>query len=82
MIAQMITYLRERPAVMKWIFIAYLGFALVFDFFADRSEAHFWGDNIIGFWAIFGLLGCLLMIVFCKGLSHVWLERDTDHYDK
>jgi hypothetical protein len=28
------------------------------------------------------LVGCLSMIVFCKGLSHVWLERDTDYYDK
>ena len=33
MIAQVITYLRERSGMMKWIFIAYLGFALVFDFF-------------------------------------------------
>ncbi len=82
MIAQFLTYLRERPAMLKWILIAYLGFALVFDFFVDRSEAHFWGDHIVGYWAIFGLLGCLLMIVFCKGLSHVWLERDTDYYDK
>jgi drug/metabolite transporter (DMT)-like permease len=82
MIAQVITYLRERSEMMKWIFIAYLGFALVFDFFADRHHAHFWADHIIGFWAIFGLVGCLAMIVFCKGLSHVWLERDTDYYDK
>ncbi|MCK9173443.1 hypothetical protein [Desulfuromonas thiophila] len=82
MIVHVITYLRERPAMLKWLFMAYLAFALVFDFFADRHHAHFWGDNIIGFWAIFGLIGCLLMIVFCKGLSHVWLERDTDYYDK
>jgi drug/metabolite transporter (DMT)-like permease len=82
MIAQVITYLRERSEMMKWIFFVYLGFTLVFDFFADRHHTHFWGDNIIGFWAIFALVGCLLIIVICKGLSHVWLERDTDYYDK
>ncbi len=82
MIVQFLTYLRERPAMLKWILFAYLGFALVFDFFADRSGAHFWGDHIIGFWSMFALLGILLMIVLSKGLSHVWLERGTDYYDK
>jgi len=82
MIVQFLTYLRERPAMLKWMLFAYLGFTLVFDFFADRSEIHFWGDHVIGFWSIFALVGILLMIVISKGLSHVWLERDTDYYDK
>ncbi|MEA3361974.1 MAG: hypothetical protein U9Q61_01665 [Thermodesulfobacteriota bacterium] len=82
MIVNFLTYLRERPSFLKWLFLAYLAFALVFDFFADRHHAHFWGDHLVGFWAVFGLVGCLAMIVFCKGLSHVWLERDKDHYDK
>ncbi|OQY19505.1 MAG: hypothetical protein B6I36_03930 [Desulfobacteraceae bacterium 4572_35.1] len=82
MIVQFLTYLRERPTMLKWLFMAILVFCLVFDFFAERHHAHFWGDHLIEFWAVFGLVGCLGMIVFCKGLSHVWLERDTDHYDK
>lgn len=82
MIVNFLTYLRERPGLLKWSFMAYLAFAVVFDFFAERHEAHFWGDNLVGFFAVFGLVGCLALIVFCKGLSHVWLERDKDHYDK
>ena len=44
--------------------------------------AHFFGDSIMGFWSVFGIFGCLGMIVVCKGLSHVWLEKEEDYYDK
>jgi hypothetical protein len=27
-------------------------------------------------------LGCLGMIVICKGLAHVWLEKEENYYDK
>lgn len=82
MIVNFLTYLRERTSLLKWLFMAYLVFAVVFDFFAKRKYAHFWGDSLIGYWAVFAFVGCLAMIVFCKGLSHVWLERDKDYYDK
>jgi len=82
MIVNFLTYLRERPVFLKWLLVAFLAFSVVYDLFVDRHHAEFWGDHIVGFWAIFGFLGCLGMIVFCKGLSHVWLERGTDHYDK
>lgn len=80
--AKIVSFLRDNSDTLKWIFFAYLAFAVVFDFFADRHHAHFWADYIIGFWAIFGLIGCLGMIVICKGISHVWLMKDEDYYDK
>ncbi len=81
MIARWIDTLRERANIVRGCFFAFLGFAVLFDFIIDRPKPHFFGDTIIGFWSIFGLLGCLLMIIICKGLSHVWLERKEDPYD-
>lgn len=81
-IAKMIGYLRDHSQIVKWIFFGFLAFAIAFDFFAERHEPHFWGDNVIGFWTGFGLLGCLVMIVICKGLSHVWLMKSEDYYDE
>ena len=80
--ARLIGFLRDRSHVVKWVFFASLLFFVVFDFYADRHEPHFFGDTIIGFWSIFGLIACLGMIVICKGISHVWLTKDEDYYDK
>ena len=79
---QIITYLRNNSSGLKFIFFGFLIFTIVFDVFATRHEPHFFGDSIIGFWSLFGVLGCLGMIVVCKGLSHVWLEKEEDYYDK
>jgi hypothetical protein len=78
---QLIASLRARSDILRLIFFAFLGFAIVFDFFAERHQAHFWGDHIIGFWTMFALLGCLGMIVVFKGLANVWLMKGEDYYD-
>jgi hypothetical protein len=79
---QIITYLRNRAQGLKLIFFGFLIFTIVFDVFASRHEPHFWGDNIIGFWAFFGGFGCLGMSVVCKGLYKNWLKKDNNYYDK
>ena len=82
MMARLIGYLRDHAHILKLVFFGFLVFSIVFDFLAHRHEPHFFGDNIIGFWSMFGLAACLGMIVGCKGLSHVWLEKGEDYYDK
>jgi drug/metabolite transporter (DMT)-like permease len=79
---RILKYLNEHSRMLKRIFFAFLILSVVFDFYAARHEMHFFGDAIIGFWALFGILGCLGMIIVCKGLSHVWLMKKEDYYDK
>jgi hypothetical protein len=79
---RLLKYLNEHVRMLKRLFFAFLAFTVVFDFYAARHGAHFFGDSIIGFWSLFGVLGCLGMIVVCKGLSHVWLMKEEDYYDK
>ncbi|MFO7556415.1 MAG: hypothetical protein R6W88_14540 [Desulfobacterales bacterium] len=82
MVLRILNYLNERSSMLKRIFFVFLALAVVFDFYAARHEPHFFGDSIIGFWSLFGVLGCLGMIILCKGLSHVWLMKKEDYYDK
>jgi len=82
MVLRILNYLNERSRMLKRIFFVFLALAVVFDFYAARHEPHFFGDSIIGFWSLFGVLGCLGMIILCKGLSHVWLMKKEDYYDK
>jgi len=82
MIVKILSYLQDHARVLKWVFFAYLVGTLVYDFTVERHHAHFWGDKVIGFWALFTFFGCLGMIVFCKGLSHVWLAQPEDYYER
>ncbi|MBF0100166.1 MAG: hypothetical protein HQK77_04580 [Desulfobacterales bacterium] len=80
--AKFLEYLHDHANIVKYVFFIFLIGTVVFDFFAERHEAHFWGDHIFGFWTIFGIFGCLGMIVICKGIAHAWLMKDENFYDK
>jgi hypothetical protein len=82
MMIRILDYLNKHSQVLKRLFFAFLPGTVAYDFFAKRHGTHFFGDSIIGFWSVFGVLGCLGMIVVCKGLSHVWLEKEEEYYDK
>lgn len=80
---KVITFLRDNSGALKWLFFAFLIGTVVFDvFFVERHEPHFWGDSIRGFWSVFGALGCMGMVVVCKGIYHVWLKQSEDYYDE
>jgi hypothetical protein len=79
-IARWITFLRDRPRLLRAIFFAALGFFVLYDVYAPRHGAHFVGDRIRGFWAAFGLVGCVLMARFMKGIGHLWLMKPVDFY--
>ena len=82
MLLRILNYLNEHSLMLKRIFFVFLALFVVFDFHATRHVPHFFGDSIIGFWSLFGLIGCLGLIIVFKGLSHVWLEKKEDYYDK
>lgn len=79
---RLLNYLNEHSVMLKRIFFVFLVLAVVFDLYVKRHEIHFFGDAIFGFWSLFGIIGCLGMIIVCKGLSHVWLMKKEDYYDK
>ncbi|MBI5444851.1 MAG: hypothetical protein HY900_27015 [Deltaproteobacteria bacterium] len=80
--ASAITWLRERPQLLRAVFFSGLGLFVLFDVFAARHEAHFRGDQIRGFWALFGLLGALGMAKFMKGIGHAWLMKPVDYWNR
>ena len=59
-----------------------MGAVLLFDFIAERHGEHFVGDRIRGFWALFGLAGCVGMTKFMKGIGKAFLMQPGDFYTK
>jgi hypothetical protein len=74
--------MRRRPRVLLGGFVFLLGAIVLFDFIAARHGEHFVGDRIRGFWALFGLAGCVGMTKFMKGIGHGFLMQPTDFYSK
>ncbi len=46
------------------------------------SHAAFVWQKIPGFSAIYGFVGCILIIVLSKALGHHWLQREEGYYEK
>lgn len=72
--------LRARPHVLRAAFFTALGLFVLYDVFAARHAAHFAGDRVRGFWALFGLVGCWAMARFMKGIGHAWLMKPPGFY--
>ena len=82
MIVRWLDWLRARPYLLRALFFAALGTAVIYDVFAARHEAHFAGDRVRGFWAMFGLAGCWALARFMKGIGHLWLMKPVDYWTR
>lgn len=69
----------------KWIigilfFLALMTLYAELSFPVDAGHGHWW-NKIPGFFMIFGLLGCFLLILLAKSLGRYWLTRVENYYD-
>lgn len=82
MIIKTIGYLRQRlPLVIRWCYIA-LAAVVAWDIgFVDKEHAHTAVEKIPGFWAIFGFVACVLIIVVSKWFGHRGIMTREDYYD-
>ncbi len=48
-----------------------------------RNQGHgdFAWSSVLGFFALFGLIGCVAIVLVSKWLGHHWLQRKEDYYD-
>lgn len=73
----------DNPNNVKWILrvlyvICIILFAL--DFVIYRHTVHSW-ENLWGFYAIYGFVGCVLLVLLAKWMRS-FLMRDEDYYDR
>ena len=80
-LTELIGTLRENLKTLKIVMIVYLTVLVVLDVFLSREDAHYIIDKIYAYWAIFGTVGCFLLIKFCKGIAHMFLSKNEDYYE-
>ncbi|MDK1023470.1 MAG: hypothetical protein QGD92_04475 [Gammaproteobacteria bacterium] len=75
-------HLFDNPQNVKRILrILYLICALLFamDFILPRHTTHSW-ENLWGFYAIYGFVGCVLLVLIAKWMRK-FLMRPENYYD-
>lgn len=71
-----------RPSTIRllwWVFGVILALTVIAQIFIHLHE-YFTLDGFFGFYAIFGFVSCLAMVVFAKLLG-VFLKRPDTYYD-
>ncbi len=70
------------PPVARFISVFFVISAILFiaDFFVDR-EVHQPAEKIPGFYAIYGFIGCVVLVLVAKQMRKV-VMRDEDYYDE
>ncbi|HDD35431.1 MAG TPA: hypothetical protein ENF30_01385 [Candidatus Desulfofervidus auxilii] len=63
------------------LFVSILIVFLLGFFVHPEHEAHHFWQKIPFFEGIYGFIGCIVLIIFSKGLGHLFLEREEDYYD-
>ncbi len=79
-IVRCISRLRSHMLLVKIGSIVVLALLIVGDLFIPRHQPHFIGDIIPGFWAGFGFLACVLIVIISKWLGAVFLFRPDSYY--
>ena len=47
----------------------------------EEGDDGYWWSQIRIFFALFGFIGCVVIVAIAKLLGHYWLQRREDHYD-
>ena len=72
MIVKLIDYLRDRLKTVIRICYGVLALLVVYDIvFVDKHSAHLAIEKLPGFWAVFGFVACVLIIILSKWYGHI-----------
>ncbi len=96
-LVQFIEFLRNRLKAVVWACYGVLGLVVLGDIFLVHREhgpgaaeqvSGFWAhayniaENRPGFWSVYGLVGCILIILLSKWSGHLGIMTREDYYDE
>jgi peptidoglycan/LPS O-acetylase OafA/YrhL len=83
MIVDLIQFLRNRLKRVIQLCCVILALLVVFDaLWLDKEKAHTAVENLPGFWALFGLVSCVVIIFVSKWFGKLGITRQEDYYDQ
>ncbi|MEX1298613.1 MAG: hypothetical protein AB1Z38_13605 [Desulfotignum sp.] len=83
MIVDLIEFLRNRLKGLIQGCCVILSLLVGFDaLFLDKVKAHTAAEHLPGFWALFGLVSCVVIIFVSKWFGKLGITRQEDYYDR
>ena len=84
-LVKLIEWLRNRLKAVVWIAGIVLALLVVLDAIpglVDKEHAHTKAEHLPAFWAAFGFVGCVLIILLSKWFGHAGIMQREDYYDE
>ena len=82
-LAKLIEFLRNRLKTVIRIGFGILALLIFVDgLLVNKEHAHTGVEHFPGFWAVFGFVGCVLIIILSKWFGHAGIMTREDYYDE
>ena len=82
MIVNIIEFFRARLKATIRICLVMLAVLVVWDaLFVSKEHVHTFVERIPGFWAAFGFVACVVIIIVSKWFGHLGIMTREDYYD-
>ncbi len=85
MLLRLIEFLRRHLKTVIRACLALLVLLVVADalpFIVDKHHAHTNPEHIPGFWAVYGFVACVLIVIASKAFGHAGIMTREDYYDE
>jgi hypothetical protein len=83
-LAKLIQFLRDRLKRVIGVCYGVLALVVLLDVMpavVDKEHAHTGPEHWPAFWAVFGFVGCVVIILFSKWYGHLGIMTREDYYD-
>ena len=81
-LAKLIEFLRERLKTVIWACIGVLIAVVLADLaFVNKEHAHTAIERVPAFWAVFGFIACVVIIIASKWFGHAGIMTREDYYE-
>ncbi len=84
-LARLIEFLRNRLKTVVWVCAAVLALLVLLDAIpaiVDKEHAHTAAEHVPAFWAVFGFVGCAVLIILSKWFGHAGIMQGEDYYER
>ena len=83
-LVKLIAWLRNRLKAVAWVAGIVLAVLVALDAIpgvVDKEHAHTKAEHFPAFWAVFGFVGCVLIIIVSKWFGHAGIMQREDYSD-
>jgi hypothetical protein len=84
-LVELIGFLRKRLKTVVRLCLGILALLVIVDAIpgiVGKEHAHTALERLPGFWAVFGLVGCIILILLSKAFGHAGIMQREEYYDE